>query len=183
MEISMYSPATGEYLGTGTAPIDPLESAQSGQTVYMLPAHATATPPPEAGAGFAAVWNGAAWELQEDHRGETHHATATGAALLIEDLGPLLLGLTPVAPGDHEVWDEVGQGWVLNEDAWAEAARTERNFRLAASDATALPDYPHADETAREMWLAYRQALRDLPQQQGFPWTPETISWPQGPRN
>ncbi|MEG6549517.1 phage tail assembly chaperone [Desulfocurvibacter africanus] len=37
--------------------------------------------------------------------------------------------------------------------------RFERDRRLTASDRYALPDYPHTDETARQAWLDYRQAL------------------------
>ena len=36
--------------------------------------------------------------------------------------------------------------------------REERNRLLAKCDYTALPDYPH-----RELWLEYRQKLRDFP--------------------
>ncbi|MBU1003208.1 MAG: phage tail assembly chaperone [Proteobacteria bacterium] len=183
MDIYAYHQETGEFLSTGSAPVDPLESAQSEQTVYMLPAHAMATPPPEAAEGFAAVWNGTVWELKEDHRGETLYSTATGKALVIEALGPLPPATTAVAPQAFEVWDEVSQGWVLNNDAWAEAVRAERNLRLGASDAMALPDYPHADEASRQIWLDYRQALRDLTEEQGFPWTPGEEVWPQGPGN
>jgi len=60
-------------------------------------------------------------------------------------------------------------------EALAASVRLARDGRLAASDAKALPDYPHAHETARQAWLDYRQALRDLPGQAGFP---EAVDWP-----
>lgn len=41
--------------------------------------------------------------------------------------------------------------------------REARNARLKASDVYVLPDYPHVSRAMREAWLAYRQALRDLP--------------------
>ena len=44
--------------------------------------------------------------------------------------------------------------------------RTKRNALLAASDWTQLQDAP--TELA-EQWKEYRQALRDIPQQEGFP--------------
>jgi hypothetical protein len=44
-----------------------------------------------------------------------------------------------------------------------EALRTERNDVLENTDRYALPDFPHPSEDARQAWLDYRQALRDLP--------------------
>ena len=57
----------------------------------------------------------------------------------------------------------------------AEEARQERNSLLAESDWSVLPDAPVADEQA---WKDYRQALRDVPQQNGFP---TDIDWPVKP--
>ena len=54
-------------------------------------------------------------------------------------------------------------------------AREQRDVLLAASDWTQLPDVP---EATREAWAVYRQALRDVPQQDGFP---ENIDWPAKP--
>jgi hypothetical protein len=51
----------------------------------------------------------------------------------------------------------------------------ERNTRLAYCDWTQLPDVPQA---TREAWVPYRQALRDVPAQSGFPFN---IEWPQPP--
>lgn len=57
-------------------------------------------------------------------------------------------------------------------------ALTIREARLKASDYAMMPDYP-CSEAERAGWLAYRQALRDLPQQAGFP---ENIVWPEPPK-
>ena len=56
----------------------------------------------------------------------------------------------------------------------ASQVRNDRNAKLAASDWTQL-----ADSTANKAaWATYRQALRDVTGQQGFPWT---ITWPEQP--
>ena len=56
----------------------------------------------------------------------------------------------------------------------AAAVRADRNARLAATDWTQI-----ADSTAdKPAWAAYRQALRDVPSQAGFPWI---VTWPQEP--
>ncbi|MEG6550184.1 tail fiber assembly protein [Desulfocurvibacter africanus] len=62
------------------------------------------------------------------------------------------------------------------------AIRAERDRCLTASDRFVLPDYPHADTALLQAWLDYRQALRDLPEQAGFPWDgPDTAPWPEQP--
>lgn len=60
-----------------------------------------------------------------------------------------------------------------NERAW-QSIRTERDRYLAATDWAALPDSPAYSQAL----LAYRQALRDLPQQFG---SPEESVWPVNP--
>jgi hypothetical protein len=59
-------------------------------------------------------------------------------------------------------------------DRAAAAARQKRNGLLAASDWTQLPDVP-IDASA---WRTYRQALRDVPSQPGWPYD---LNWPSEP--
>ena len=59
----------------------------------------------------------------------------------------------------------------------AEEARAERNKLLDESDWTQVLDAPIDAET-REAYRVYRQALRDIPEQEGFP---GTITWPELP--
>ncbi|MGA0588104.1 tail fiber assembly protein [Dyella sp. KRB-257] len=63
-------------------------------------------------------------------------------------------------------------------DAIAKAEqRSTRDALISACDWTQIPDSPlTADQ--RTAWVAYRQALRDVPSQAGFP---ETIDWPIKP--
>ena len=56
----------------------------------------------------------------------------------------------------------------------AEEVRKERDRLLADSDWTQVPDAP-LDQAA---WATYRQALRDVPEQAGFP---SDINWPTTP--
>ena len=66
---------------------------------------------------------------------------------------------------------------------WATTVRAERDRRIAATDYLLMPDYPApSDGDARNTWLAYRQALRDITEAQGFPWTGvESAPWPVPP--
>lgn len=56
----------------------------------------------------------------------------------------------------------------------AELIRADRDIRLANSDWTQVADAP-VDKAA---WATYRQALRDVPLQSGFPWD---VTWPSTP--
>ena len=56
----------------------------------------------------------------------------------------------------------------------AKGARETRTKKLAETDWTQLADST-ADKAA---WATYRQALRDLTKQSGFPWD---ITWPDAP--
>lgn len=57
------------------------------------------------------------------------------------------------------------------------AVRADRAALLSSTDWTQVPDSPLSDKE-RTRWAAYRQALRDVPSQGGFPWT---IQWPVRP--
>jgi len=56
----------------------------------------------------------------------------------------------------------------------ASNVRRDRNSKLSACDWTQLAD-SMADKAA---WATYRQALRDIPSQDGFPWN---VTWPTEP--
>jgi endonuclease/exonuclease/phosphatase family metal-dependent hydrolase len=88
---------------------------------------------------------------------------------------------TPVFSTEDQRWtqtftvrdmttDEVQQ----RDAGQAAQVRSERNALLAASDWTQVADST-ADKAA---WATYRQALRDVTEQSGFPWT---IEWPEQP--
>lgn len=55
--------------------------------------------------------------------------------------------------------------------------RAERNRLLAECDWTQLADVVLTDE-AKEAWAAYRQALRDITAQEGFP---DSVTYPTKP--
>lgn len=77
------------------------------------------------------------------------------------------------------------QTWVVTETSVEEIdkrlttqmalIRSQRNDLLDATDYTQMPDYPGSDEE-RNFWISFRQALRDIPSQPGFPWQ---VEWPK----
>ena len=168
-----YDPDTGEYTGTDECAPDPLESEQAGAPVWLLPANATLTAPALTPQDKQALcWSGEAWELKEDHRQKRDTGgipiEGTGTAYWLPDdtygmaprymdtLGPLPDGAVLTAPAKSTV-----QLW--------EDLRLERDNRLAQCDYLIMPDYPLSEEK-REQVESYRQALRDLPAQEGAPW-------------
>lgn len=73
------------------------------------------------------------------------------------------------------VWTQVWTPEQLGEQEAGSNIRADRNSRLAQSDWTQGKDIPEATSTA---WATYRQALRDIPTQAGFPYN---VTWPQEP--
>ena len=93
----------------------------------------------------------------------------------------LHLGVTLPADWVNSKYLFDGIAWTLN-PAWvkfidpelAASVRTERDALLAASDWTQVADAP-VDQAA---WAVYRQALRDVTAQAGFP---DAVVWPVKP--
>ena len=69
------------------------------------------------------------------------------------------------------------KGELKTDEEYAAEVRAERDRLLVQTDYLAMPDYP-LNEDRRAAVLAYRQALRDVPEQAGFP---RQIDWPIRP--
>ena len=67
------------------------------------------------------------------------------------------------------------EGKTRMDEEQAARVRIDRNTRLAACDWTQLTDAPVNATT----WATYRQALRDITSQAGFPWD---VQWPDQPQ-
>lgn len=65
---------------------------------------------------------------------------------------------------------------VVTDEELAAAARRQRDELLLASDWSQLRDVPDSVSTP---WSVYRQALRDITEQDGFP---SSITWPVAPQ-
>ncbi|MFP3393591.1 phage tail assembly chaperone, partial [Brevibacillus sp. SIMBA_076] len=77
--------------------------------------------------------------------------------------------------------DAVHAFFAENEEAIREKhIRIFRNLDLAATDGKAnVPvDAPQSVQALHTDWAEYRQALRDVPQQEGFPFS---VEWPVSP--
>lgn len=74
----------------------------------------------------------------------------------------------------YSVADMADEAKSATDAAQAQSVRSMRDEKLAKSDYTQLADAP-VDKAA---WATYRQALRDVPAQAGFPWD---VQWPATP--
>jgi hypothetical protein len=74
---------------------------------------------------------------------------------------------------------QTGGGFAFDDGLAHKAAgvRAERDARLTACDWTQLPDSP-LTVAVKAAWTTYRQALRDVPEQAGFP---SAVEWPVEP--
>lgn len=81
----------------------------------------------------------------------------------------------PVKPGEFFKFNYVSGAWVPDAQKADSTARAKRSQLLAACDWTQMPDVPLATKSA---WATYRQALRDVTDQQGYPFS---IEWPVPP--
>ena len=66
---------------------------------------------------------------------------------------------------------------VISDEALALSAREKRDKLLTETDYLLMTDYPISADKLAEV-KTYRQALRDIPEQAGFP---RTITWPDKP--
>jgi len=89
-------------------------------------------------------------------------------------LGPVFTDYTDEEGVLHTAAEQEAAYKAQKDTDQAKAVREDRNKRLSESDWTQVLDAP-VDQTA---WAAYRQALRDVTAQAGFPWD---IEWPVKP--
>lgn len=90
----------------------------------------------------------------------------------------------PVYVSERGRWE---QTWIITDatpeqiaertDNKANEVRMQRNAMISSSDWTQLDDTPITN-AKKLAWATYRQALRDIPAQAGFPWE---VSWPTQP--
>ena len=88
-------------------------------------------------------------------------------------LGPIFIN--QVIDGVEKTAAEQEAEYKASKDAeQAKNVRSERDKKLAETDWTQVADAP----VDKAVWATYRQSLRDVTTQEGFPWT---ITWPDAP--
>jgi hypothetical protein len=100
-----------------------------------------------------------------------------GAALFVMDAED-----APDA-GWMEVGPDVQSGDRFDAGQWVRPGKTEADVRFERDAALAASDWVvtrslELGEPVPEAWTTYRAALRDVPEQPGFP---TNVTWPQAP--
>lgn len=163
-----YDPHTKEFTIAEPERVDPI----TGKKITRQ--FATAEVPPEKLDGHVILFNTAtgAWEQKPDHRGKGFYFhNADG---FIESVGIEEAGAVP----DH--YKEKLSDVPKTDAELSEIERRKRNSMLYKTDVTLLRKLEEiasasADEELQEL-IQRRQALRDIPQQEGFP---NDIVWPE----
>jgi hypothetical protein len=83
----------------------------------------------------------------------------------------------PSKPSAYYYFDYDTKEWVLNIDLVKLDILSKRSKLLYASDWTQIPNNPLTTEQ-QAVWATYRQELRDIPQQSGYPFN---VIWPTPP--
>jgi len=83
----------------------------------------------------------------------------------------------PSKPGDAYIFDYTTEKWIGNISEATTEAKNKRNLLLQQSDWTQIPNNPLTVEQ-QELWAVYRQELRDIPSQSGYPFN---VVWPTQP--
>ena len=83
-------------------------------------------------------------------------------------------GRVPFTAEEEAARDAAEAAWAAGaDDRKAEEVRQKRDYLLKESDWMAC-----SDVTMPDAWKTYRQALRDVPSQGGFP---NSVTWPTKP--
>lgn len=86
--------------------------------------------------------------------------------------------LTPEFMSQHSITEEeYNPEDEMTDEELASRVRMRRNSMISHTDFYVQPDYP-SDPEGLEAVKAYRQALRDVPEQSGFP---RNVQWPEKP--
>jgi len=83
----------------------------------------------------------------------------------------------PQQPNDFSVFDYATKSWVADPSLAIAYNSQQRLDLLYLSDWTQIPNNPLTTEQ-QAAWATYRQELRDIPQQSGYPFN---VIWPVPP--
>lgn len=171
----LYDPKTKELVGQRDATARPGGRGYILQGTFATPV----APPANVPAGYATRWTGEMWELVEDHRQKFEEKvgkyggtpywlpgdTWRSEPRYMNELGPLPADalLTKPEKTTEELASEVRtvRNALLSSTSWLIERHKEQ---IAGGIKTSILEEDYA------ALLSYRQSLRDLPQQPGFPW-------------
>ena len=83
----------------------------------------------------------------------------------------------PAKPDGEHTFNYITKTWQQNVQRQSNEIKVLRNALLTASDWTQIPNSPLSNEE-QTAWAVYRQELRDIPAQLGYPYN---VVWPVAP--
>jgi hypothetical protein len=83
----------------------------------------------------------------------------------------------PTRPTGFVVFDYQTKSWIADIGQASASVLSQRFNLLSESDWTQIPNNP-LSTAQQEVWATYRQELRDIPQQSGYPFN---VVWPVAP--
>jgi len=120
------------------------------------------------------VFSGVGYEVKSDYREKDFWDKETGQKIKFQIGQEPDDTMTAVVREDYESkW--TGSKWEVDDEVLSRRAKQKRDSLLFQTDFVMMPDYPATNKAEFE---SYRQALRDVPSQKGFP---KTIDWPVKP--
>ena len=84
----------------------------------------------------------------------------------------------PPKPDFECDFDFLTESWVPSYDRQSQDIKSQRNLLLTNSDWTQIPNNPLTDQQKQD-WAVYRQQLRDVTTQSGYPFN---VVWPTPPQ-
>jgi len=159
----------GYFVGVTTADPSPLEPE-----VYLIPGGCIDEPAPTIPEGKRAKWDNGQWVFKgiPPEKPEQPYDSWTYDEETNEWVPPV------VKPDENAEWDEENLEWIPGDVVLARNARTKRDALLSQSDWVTVRAMDTGNPVPTE-WQTYRQALRDITGQPGFP---DTIDWPENPQ-
>lgn len=173
-----FNSVTGEYLGASD------ETIPEG---VSIPGSSTLIAPGESVTDHVWVFLSGAWELKEDHRGQTYYSTKDQSSIVVSHIGTIATEYVNLVPGSRfDVWD--GSLWVIDkaaeQQAVIESINTEKAQRLQRAtdtinllqDAVDLDMATDKEKMQLTEWRKYRVLLTRVDSS-----TAPDIEWPDKP--
>lgn len=175
-KIYHYSSNTGELLAQGLADENPLDKSHP-----LIPANATTLAPLKITKGKTAIFDGSHWSLVDDLRGQLiYDKSNPNESKEVKELGAIPDGWTLKKPPEYSQWNADNQDWEYSQELERpdkEASiRSKRDniVERVSSEINRLED----EGKDASVWRQYRIELRNVPEQDGFPFD---VTWPDQP--
>lgn len=135
----------------------------------------------EAESFYSIVWDGEKGEADRNDGTEPVNLTQEEYGRLVYPYYLAWQRAKATEDKETEIAEEASWAMYNSPEALQHRLRKARNKRLAETDYVFQPDYADLTEESLAAVKKYRQELRDITGKAGFPWTDDTVPWPEKP--